>query len=351
MASVVPPALAEDDTPSHSGIFAAEFTEKSPYADPRIIAKRMHLRPGTELPEYDVADHAFQLVVPEAYDGTEAYGLLVFIHPNNDVSLERFFGRTIKGVLDKHKLIWVSFADAGNPVMSNIRLGLALDAAHNAQQRYRIDEKRVYVSGLSGGGRMSCMAGVYYPDVFTGVIPIVGTLYFRDAKLPEDPALRDLIRPVPKAENSIWPQSLVEPGAKQLREMKKHQRWALLAGEKDYNMPQMRAHFEQGFEKDGFEHAHYLEVPGMGHVYPDAKWFEKAVVLLDKPLAKQDPADLPPADERTQRLAQRRLEVALRALERDRERGVRALERLVDELPNTDAAQQAREKLQALARE
>ena len=337
----------QDGEPPRTGIFTAEFTEKSPFSDPKQIAARMHLREGTKLPEYEPADHAFQIVVPETYDGSEAYGLLVFIHPNDEVSLDRFFGRTIKDVLAKHKLIWVSYSDAGNPVMPNIRLGLALDAVHNVSKRYRIDDRRVYVSGLSGGGRMTCMAGIYYPEVFTGCIPIVGTLYFRDAKLPEEPELRAQIRPEPKDDNAVWPRALHEPSAKRLREMKANQRWVLLAGEKDYNMPQMRAHFEQGFEKDQFEHAHYLEVPGMGHAYPDADWYEKAIVLLDEPL--RPGGDLPPADEKTQRLAQRRLEVALRALERDRDRGVRALERLVEDLPNTQAAEQAQAKLDELA--
>ena len=343
------PARSQDSEPPKTGIFTIELTEKSPFADPKQIAARMHLREGIEVPEYDLADHTFQMVVPETYDGSEAYGLLVFIHPNNEVSLEQFFGRTIKDVLAKHKIIWVSYSDAGNPVMPNIRLGLALDAVHNVSKRYRIDEQRVYVSGLSGGGRMTCMAGIYYPEVFTGCIPIVGTLYFRDAKLPEDPELRAQIRPEPKDENTVWPRALHEPGAKKLREMKAKQRWVLLAGEEDYNMPQMRAHFEQGFEQDQFEHAHYLEVPGMGHAYPDAQWFEKAIVLLDQPLKVA--MDLPPADEQTQRQAQRRLEVALRALERDRDRGVRALQRLVEELPNTDAAKEAQAKLDELSQE
>lgn len=339
-------ALGEEPAP-RTGIFTLNFEQTSPHSDPDRLVEVTRW-PREKMPEYKIADHTFQMVVPEGYDGSEAYGLLVFIHPNSEVSLERFYGRSLQKVLAKHKLIWVSYSGAGNPVMPNIRLGLALDAVHNVDKTYRIDDRRVYVSGLSGGGRMSCMAGVYFPQVFTGAIPMVGTLYFRDAKLPKDPALRALIRPEPKAENAIWPRGLLEPSRRRLNDMKKNQRWVLLAGEKDYNMPQMRAHFEQGFERDGFEHAHYLEVPGMGHAYPDIDWYEKAIVLLDKPLKSRQPEDLEPADERTQRLARRRLEVALRALERDRERGVRALERLVEELPNTEAADEARAKLEEL---
>jgi predicted esterase len=301
------------------------------------------------MPAYDITDHEFQLIIPKAYDASKAYGLLVFIHPNNTINTDRFYGKAVQDVLAKHDLIWVSYDKAGNDVMPNIRLGLALDAAHNVAKSHNINKDRVYVSGLSGGGRMTCMAGMYYPQVFTGAVPIVGTLYFRDVKLPEDPELRALIKPEPPEGVAAWPRGLLKPSNKTLAKMKKHQRWVLLAGETDYNMPQMRAHFEQGFERDGFEHVHYLEVKGMGHNYPDAKWYDRALTLLE--VGKDaDEADAP-ADERTQRVAKKRLEVALRTLKRDRDRGIRALQRLIDDLPNTEAAVEAREKLESLDKE
>lgn len=339
------PVFADGDTPVKTGIFTVKFDERSPLSNPDAMVKVTRWSRGS-IKDYDLADHDFQIIVPKDYDGTEAYGLLVFIHPNNQIDLKRFYGHVIKDVLAKHKLIWVSYSNAGNDIMSNVRLGLALDAAHNAAMRYRIDENRVYVSGLSGGGRMTCMTGIYYPQVFTGAIPIVGTLYFRDVKLPEDPAQLELIRGHKLPADGVWRRSLIPPKAKQLEQMKKEQRWVLLAGEKDFNMPQMRAHFEQGFERDGFEFAHYLEVKGMAHNYPDAKWYDRALKLLKE--GGEEAGDLEPADERTQRLAQRRLDVALRTLTRDRDRGVRALERLIEDLPNTEAAAQAREKLKSL---
>lgn len=332
-----------------TGIFTDAFTERSPLSDPREMAMLTGW-PLDQIPAYELAEHTFQLVVPEGYDGKAPYGLLVFIHPNDAVSLDRFFGRAIKDVLAEHKLIWVSYSGAGNAVSPSTRLGLALDAVHSAKRRYNLDPKRVYVSGLSGGGRMSCMAGVYYPQVFTGAVPIVGTLYFRDVRVPRDPALRALMRPdPPEDDDAVWPAALIEPGAGRLRDMKREQRWVLLAGEKDFNMPQMRAHFEQGFASDGFEHAHYLEVPGMGHQYPEPEWYGRAIKLLDAPLREAaDPRNLPPADERTERRAQSRLEAALGVLERDEDRGIRLLQRLREEFPNTEAAREAGKALEHL---
>lgn len=338
---------AQDDPPVKTGIFTTEFSERSPLSDPDAMVKITRW-PKEKMVDYELSDHTFQIVLPKDYDGSESYGLLVFIHPNDQIDLNHFYGRALTDILAKHKMIWVSYNNAGNSVMPNVRLGLALDAAHNMVRHYRIDTKRVYVSGLSGGGRMTCMAGIYYPQVFTGAIPIVGTLYFRDVTLPEDPSLRALIKPEPPEGGTIWPRGLIEPTAKTLRKMTQEQRWVLLAGELDYNMPQMRAHFEQGFERDQFEHAHYLEIKGMGHAYPEAKWYDHALTLLESGEDDARQNEERPADERTQRLAERRLDVALRTLSRDRERGVRALERLIEELPHTDAAKTAREKLETL---
>lgn len=268
------------------GIFTTTFTERSPQSDPKRMSKVTRWS-ARSMPKYKVADHTFQMVVPKDYDGSEPYGLLVFIHPNNKISLERFYGKTLQKVLAKQKLIWVSYSDAGNPVMPNIRIGLALDAVHNVSKAYRINTGRVYLSGLSGGGRMTCLGGIYYPQIFRGLVPIVGTLYFRDVKLSDDPKLRALIPEKRMPPNGVFPRGLIPPRPSMLRAMKERQRWALLAGEKDYNMPEMRAHFEQGFKQDGFKHAHYLEVPKMPHTYPDAAWYEKAIVLLDKPLKQK----------------------------------------------------------------
>ena len=339
------PVLAQEQGNIQTGIFTKTFDQRSPLSDPGEMIKITRW-PEDKLRDYKIADHTFQLVVPEDYDGSEAFGLVVFIHPNNAINTERFYGKTIQDVLAKHNMIWVSYNNAGNDVMPNVRLGLALDAVHNMTQNFRIDADRVYVSGLSGGGRITCMAGIYYPQVFTGAVPIVGTLYFRDVKLPEDEALRALIKPEPPKGASVWPRGLLQPSARRLAQMKKQQRWVLLAGELDYNMPQMRAHFEQGFQRDGFALAQYFEVKGMGHNYPEAKWYDKALELLEQ--GRDEAEHLKPADERTQRLAQRRLDVAMRALQRDRERGVRALEKLIEDLPNTVAAEQAKGHLQSL---
>jgi len=342
-----PEAQSQEQSQPRTGAYEMKFSERSPGSNPQSMAKIAHW-PLEQIKDYDLADHSFQVVVPEAYDGSEAYGLIVFIHPNERVTLENLYARSIADSLANQKLIWVSFDKAGNTVLSNVRMGLALDAVHNLVKQYRINEDRVYVSGLSGGGRLSCMSAIYYPQVFKGAIPIVGSMYFRDVKLPQDPELRRLIRADGLEGKTVWPRGLIEPGRRILDAMKSDQRWVLITGDKDFNMPEMRAHFEQGFERDGFEHVTYMEIQGMGHEYPDAVAFDKAITLLDEPLSGRPNPDLPPADEKTQLQAQHRLEVAIKSLEKEHARGVMMLKRLIKDFPNTEAANTAWQELEKL---
>ncbi len=338
--------VAAQDTP-RTGIFTTQFSERSPLSSPERMADVAHWD-ARQLEDWDIQTIEFQMVVPEAYTGDEAYGLLVFIHPYDDVDATNprafFFGRVIEDVLAEHKLIWVSYDDAGNPVMPNKRMGLALDAVHNVTRRYNIDADRVYVSGMSGGGRMTCMTAVYYPQVFTGAVPIVGSLYFREVPVPDDPELRALLREDP-GDHAVWPQRLIRPGRRALERMAATQRWVLLTGSEDFNMPEMRMHFEHGFERDGFAHAHYLEVPGLAHAFPDADWFERAVVLLDAPLNEEagDGPRLDPQQHREEDAAQRRLDAAERLIDRAPDRALRLLRRVDELYPDTRAAARARD--------
>lgn len=348
-----PPPPPDDPDAPRTGIFNTTFTQRSPLSSRERMAEVGRWNPQ-QLTDWDIETIEFQMVVPDAYTGEEPFGLLVFIHPSDNIFATDprrfFFGRVIAEVLAEHKLIWVSFDEAGNPVLPNKRMGLALDAVHNVSAQYNIDPRRVYVSGMSGGGRMTCMSAVYYPQVFTGAVPIVGSLYFREVPVPDDPAQRRLLREQP-GENAVWGPRLVPPRRSVLERMQREQRWVLLTGDEDFNMPEMRSHFEHGFERDGFEHAHYLEVPGMAHSYPDADWFERAIVLLDAPLNEadgegdgggDDAQEQTPAQRREEAAAQRRLDTSKRYIERDPDRALRLLRRVVELHPDTRAAEEAR---------
>ena len=114
--------------------------------------------------DYTLAEESFEVYVPAAYTGDKPYGLLVFVNPHPSGRLPRQY----QAAIDKHRLIFVSPNKVGNDRVFRNRMGLAIDAATNLKARYKVDPERVYVAGISGGGRISSMLGMCYPDVFRG---------------------------------------------------------------------------------------------------------------------------------------------------------------------------------------
>jgi pimeloyl-ACP methyl ester carboxylesterase len=168
-------------------------------------------------------------------------------------------------------LLWIGSVNSGNdrePVVQ--RIMLAIDAVGEMMRRYRIDESRVYVAGLSGGGRMASQAAMAFPDVFSGAMPIAGVDYYRQV-------------PVPNTEYQY--RAFARPGPELLRKLLTESRLVLVTGEKDFNKPQTEVVY-RAMVADRFRHAHYLEQPGLGHANPDAEWFDKALALLDEPVVR-----------------------------------------------------------------
>ncbi len=133
-------------------------------------------------------------------------------------------------------------------------------------KRFHINPDRVYVSGLSGGGRTASMLGVAYADVFSGTFPIVGANFYR---------------PIPTADPGKSWMPTYRPEAAILEPAKAKNRYVLLTGEDDFNRENTRRVFQHGFEPEGFRHILYLEVPGMGHAHPPAEWFARGIEFLD----------------------------------------------------------------------
>ncbi|MGA2501003.1 MAG: PHB depolymerase family esterase [Tepidisphaeraceae bacterium] len=318
------------------------WSERSPLSTLDAVAGRMGASPagarnsGKEV-EYDLKNETFELYVPRSYTGQDRWGLLVWISPGPGGQAPQ----DLYGLLDKHKLLWAGPNKAGNERIPWIRIGLALDAAHNMKAKYKIDENRVYIAGVSGGGRVSSMIGVAFPDVFQGGIYIIGTNFYRD---------------VPTADGKYWRKTFGAPPAAIFTLARKRSRHVILEGETDMNRDQAKANFEQ-FKADGFQHVTYLEAPGVGHQRPSPEWMEKAILALEAP----PPADLPikpttaPAaatkaaddgDEAAKllRMAKVYLQNDMKPQARDR------LEKITREFPSSPSAKEAKKLLEELPR-
>ena len=252
--------------------------DRSPNSSLEAVAGRMGARieamAGDEK-SYDITRESFEAWVPEEYVDDGTWGLLVWVSPGGSGGFEQ--GREYIESLKKHKLIWVGANNSGNPRPGWIRIGLAVDGAHLMSKRYKLDLGRVYISGVSGGGRVSSMTAVLYPDVFAGGMYIVGCNFYRQIEVPGTPG-------------TFFRKSFSPPPGKLFRDAKSRSRHVLLTGETDGNRLQTHTYFHQGFKKDGFEHVIYLEVPGMGHRPPPADWFEKGMAFLEeRPAAATQP--------------------------------------------------------------
>jgi hypothetical protein len=138
-----------------TGRLRLTFAERSPLSTLDGVCRAAKLDPRKEFtPEnrekwnYDLAQESFEAFIPRGYNPKVPYGLFVFISPG-----EAHVPRGWIDALGRHKLIWVSANNTGNSRGIPIRMGLALDAAHNMVKRYNLDQSRIYIGGIPVAGR------------------------------------------------------------------------------------------------------------------------------------------------------------------------------------------------------
>lgn len=264
---------AEAPQPGRKGSYRVAFTERSPLSPREVYYERFQLthkeiKEVETTPRYDLANESFEVHVPEGYDGTEPYGLFVWVSPTARGKVRR---EDNLEVLAEQRLIWVAANNSGNPRPRWDRIGLALDAAHAMKKLYRIDERRVYVGGYSGGGRVSTPLSMLYPEVFQGGFLFMGVDYYKTVPAPDKPG-------------AVFPAAFHEPPRETLKLVRERNRYVLITGEHDFNRPSTRLYY-RNYEKDGFLHLTYLEIPGADHYYGlRGEWLRKGIEALDSGL-------------------------------------------------------------------
>ena len=129
----------------------------------------------------------YSLYIPEGYDGSEEYPLIMFIPDSTGAGLsaakvvENYYGAAIWASdeeQDKHASFVLVPAYTGRVTDDNWNVSEQLDATvslikHLAQE-YSIDEDRLYTTGQS----MGCMSSLYlnskYPDLFAASLYVSG---------------------------------------------------------------------------------------------------------------------------------------------------------------------------------
>jgi hypothetical protein len=254
--------------PPQTGHFSLTFSERSPVSKAAEIRKRLGFNAAKKdsNEDYEIGQESFEAYVPASYDGRKPFGLLVFVSPGVNGAVKPFDrdGGWTKA-LDAREIIWIGPNNAGNVRPAVPRIALALDAVHNAAKKFNIDPTRLYIGGVSGGGRITSIALLAFPEVFSGGYSIIGADYFR--QLPS------------KSKGGVYPATFKAPPPKTLAAAKK-KRFVLLTGDDDANREQMAA-IHQSLKKEGWRNTHYFQVPGMAHVPPNGVWFANGLAALD----------------------------------------------------------------------
>lgn len=108
----------------------------------------------------------WELYVPPGYDPARPAGVVVYISPTPSGEIPPSW----RDVFDEKNLIWIGANDSGNNVFTGRRAVFALIATRVVAREYAVDPERIYVTGLSGGGKMAGMVAADYPGVFRGAI-------------------------------------------------------------------------------------------------------------------------------------------------------------------------------------
>jgi len=172
-------------------------------------------------------------------------GVMVFVSPTNS-------GKPPKGwleLLQQKRLSWVAAEGFGNREPSAKRVLVAVMGLSLAQRAGAVDRKRIYVGGMSGGGRIASMTAPRFPQMFSGGLYIVGANFW----MPEDAKLKQLAA---------------------------QHRYVFITGNEDFNYLDMKSVYSR-YRKNGLDASLLMDISGYGHEYPDVEQLGQAIDFLD----------------------------------------------------------------------
>jgi pimeloyl-ACP methyl ester carboxylesterase len=184
----------------------------------------------------------FRVRLPDRGPSAAPSGVVVFIKPTDTGT----FPENWSAEFDARNLVWISPDDFGNDKLTRERMLAAIMAAQLVGRIAKVDTERIYVAGMSGGGRVASQTITHSPQLFAGAIYIVG------ADPPEIP----LKPPAPE------------------------RRFVFITGRGDFNRGEMRRVFKR-YGKAGATHVKLMDLPHLAHEYPSAEDLGVALDFLD----------------------------------------------------------------------
>ena len=113
-------------------------------------------------------DHSFWAYVPENYNASHAYGLMVWIHPGGD-TMEATIGKQWKSICDRRGIILVApKADSPanwTPGEAKFVEGLVV----HMREKYTIDSQRIFLHSHGSGTQLASLLATKQREVFRGL--------------------------------------------------------------------------------------------------------------------------------------------------------------------------------------
>ena len=136
----------------------------------------------------NTSSNGYYVALPALYDSTsKSYPLLISIHGtgqqgNGNSELPSILFDGVPHVVSTGKFPPSVQANGKDysfimlaPQFTRYPANVEIEATINyAKKHYRIDEKRIYLTGLSMGGAVSWDAGATYPSIIAAIVPISG---------------------------------------------------------------------------------------------------------------------------------------------------------------------------------
>lgn len=208
-----------------------------------------------------LSDEAVLIRLPANMDPRIARGLVVYVHPGPQSGIPE----AMHDALDELGFIAVAPDNVPNDRHRTDRMQLTLDAIATACDRYVIDPDRIYVTGVSGGGKIASHTWACAPDIIDGVVAIVGVGSYENMK---------------RSDGKYWRGDFEKPLGPQLKHLKAG-RLVAITGSEDGNQDYIQRALAV-MKGDGLT-VRLDDFEGMGHEMATAERFTDALRWVDEP--------------------------------------------------------------------
>lgn len=230
-----------------------------------------------------IEEEGFHVRLPKGYDPRTPAGLVIWISPTPNGQVPQVFNKA----LDELNLICIGADNSENQRPPSDRFQLAFDAMATAMHRFHIDPRRVYVTGFSGGGRMSSMMHGAFADMVSGSVPIGGANSYKN---------------VPIGDGRYWPAGYRKPPG-QIFGLFRRQRMACITGDRDFNYENVQG-VVRSLKADGVN-AKVVDIEGLAHTLPVEDGFLEAISWVDEPYRQVRAEEIQEATEAMETYRQR----------------------------------------------